>query len=627
MANFSYEKIFNAIKLDDLVTFSQLIKDCKNLSFGRFPLLSLCYLYNAKNIIKKYHKTLGKIKEYQIVSESFEIYQKFKLYAGRCLRLYLDANSIISPLEMLAILKQDSLVKKYYNNYFKSIQTIKNLTIIYQAIYGQKIQISNTNIKLGRAKLNYQFKQNLKLGMWVSVSFVAFIIIFVTMFATMFGLGTSFSTAKIQTPSQFVSALKFNGNYIIDSDFSIDGNFVGINFSGTIDGKNHTIYVNGLPKYNLIATNNGTIKNLNIVYTDINEQIDKSVSLLAGTNNGVIDNVKITCNNLNLDCLKTQNSDIYISGFANQNNGYIKNCNIKLSSNISASGEGECFVSGFAGTNNGTISSCNFNTDSSVSTTEADLSGFTINNNEKGNISACKNYANLMQTSNKNMWSPNCSGFVQTNYGSVTNCYNYGQIAVNSKFAESSQAVVLAGGIGAINYGNISHCLNKGEIVVTSINKIVYCGGITARSEYWVKDNQMILPELEYNGCQSNINVKTETETAFAFVGGLTGYLYGNINNCYSIATFTNGNDQTKNFVGTALGSSYLQYDFFNSIICISATNNFVLEQGNVEYQLGSLISNNQIVSKGQDSPNKEIITLATIEQIIKQEVYWTDEN
>ena len=82
----SCSKIINSIKADNLMDFSQLVKDNQNLCFGRFPILSICYLYGAKKIIKSYESKLCQIKEYKIVDESFEVYNKFKQFAGRCLR-------------------------------------------------------------------------------------------------------------------------------------------------------------------------------------------------------------------------------------------------------------------------------------------------------------------------------------------------------------------------------------------------------------------------------------------------------------------------------------------------------------------------------------------------------------
>ena len=49
-----YTNLINAIKSDNLAVFSKLIKTNKNLSLGRFPVLSICYMYSAKQIINHF---------------------------------------------------------------------------------------------------------------------------------------------------------------------------------------------------------------------------------------------------------------------------------------------------------------------------------------------------------------------------------------------------------------------------------------------------------------------------------------------------------------------------------------------------------------------------------------------
>ena len=62
MNKVEYNFIINAIKSNDLVLFAKFIKNNENVSFGRFPILTLLYLYNSKKIIKVYKDELLKIK-------------------------------------------------------------------------------------------------------------------------------------------------------------------------------------------------------------------------------------------------------------------------------------------------------------------------------------------------------------------------------------------------------------------------------------------------------------------------------------------------------------------------------------------------------------------------------------
>ena len=108
-----YKEIFNAIKSDNLVLFSSYFEEYKNISFGRFPLLSLCYLYNSKKLIKNYKKTLVSVNSYVVIDEYVDIYKKFYAVDGRNLRHYVYGD-VVSPVEMLAILNKDSDVKKIF---------------------------------------------------------------------------------------------------------------------------------------------------------------------------------------------------------------------------------------------------------------------------------------------------------------------------------------------------------------------------------------------------------------------------------------------------------------------------------------------------------------------------------
>ena len=68
MSQVLYDNIFDSIKNDDLTLFSSLIESNENLCYGRFPLLSICILYNSKKILKKYKNKLINIEKYNITN-------------------------------------------------------------------------------------------------------------------------------------------------------------------------------------------------------------------------------------------------------------------------------------------------------------------------------------------------------------------------------------------------------------------------------------------------------------------------------------------------------------------------------------------------------------------------------
>ena len=91
-------QILQAIKQDNLVLFSSLVKGNKTLCFGRFPLLSLCYLYKAKKIIKKFKFELLRIKNFVFCTEPTSLYKDLRRVAGKCLRLYIHDDAVVTPL-------------------------------------------------------------------------------------------------------------------------------------------------------------------------------------------------------------------------------------------------------------------------------------------------------------------------------------------------------------------------------------------------------------------------------------------------------------------------------------------------------------------------------------------------
>ena len=624
MNQVDYKSIFEAIKSNDLILFASKIKGNENLSFGRFPILSLCYLYNAKKIITYYEKQLCKITQYKVTIEYFEIYKMFRNFAGRCLRLYTKENSIVSPLEMLAILRKDTLLKQKYNTFEKNEEILKNLQTIY-FIFKQKIDMDEHKIKISTAKLTFAEKRKFKVAFSLTLVFVILMSSLYAILGFTFGFGTNIKAFKISNETLLIKALNSNGNYTLENDLTLNKLPSNLKFSGKLNGNNYTLYINTLPSESFIKENNGILKNLNIVYTNLEKEIDKSLSLFVGTNNGTINKVNISCNSLKLQCNKSFNNDIFVNAFANINNGKILNCGLNLNANIVGNLDGECFSSGFAGKNYNLIENCVFGTTSSMQTSEVDVSGIASFNEKNAQIKACKNYASISQTSILNSWSPNVAGIVLTNYGEVNNSHNYGDLTVISTNEQATaEGFAFLGGIVATNYGVVAKCLNKGSLTATTKKIMVYCGGITAHSIYYVENEILNMPSILYCGANSAINVTTESDTAFAFVGGISGYLYGEIRNCYSLSTFANGFDKAKYFVGNCIGSSYLQYDFLQNVICIDASGNFMLKQDNTYFQIGSLINNGSIVAAGVDTSNGEIKN-SSLEEIVSKEIYFDE--
>ena len=123
------ERLFEAIKKDDLKSFSSVMlsKSDLNISFGRFPILSLLYLYGSYKILEKYERFLLPIHNFNVVEEYYDAYLKFKKHAKKSLKIFVLNEKIIHPIEMLAILDERFLLNKYYKKLFKNEEISQNL--------------------------------------------------------------------------------------------------------------------------------------------------------------------------------------------------------------------------------------------------------------------------------------------------------------------------------------------------------------------------------------------------------------------------------------------------------------------------------------------------------------------
>lgn len=623
MSQVEYNNLITAITQDNLSLFSANCKGNLNVRFGRFPILTLCYMYRARKILSKYKKELWQVKDYLVEKEPFEFYNKFRTIAGRTLRLYTSEKAVVTPIEILAILHRDSEVKRLYRKYRHSLldKVKRNIKSIY-TIYAQEPYILTYKLKLKPRKLTQHERLPYKIGMSCGLVFVTvFTAILLTLNFTT-GLGTASNPHKIYTTKQLQSALSSEANYILTKDFELDTVF-DTEVKCTIDGNGHTFTLSEIPSTALFSSVKGTIKNLKIVYPATTKTITTSLSLFTKENKGTLSNITITSGDLNLNCEKTTLENIYISGIANKNAGLIDNCSVEFVSNITTSGNGECFVSGITGDNSGTIRNTNFGSSSSITTNEADISGIAINNSLDGKVINCKNHSQITQVSEVDEWSPTVAGIVLTNYGSIEGSINLGELSINSNNdRETAQGNIFVGGISANNFGSITKCLNKGNINITSKKLISYAGGIVAYSTYWIDNNTPHYPVLNNCGATGTLNVTSENEKAYTFVGGIGGsFQYGDIIDCFSLSQFTTLADEEKNFIGLFLGSSEL--DIFGTYIQIAPTNNYVAYSDYSEYQIGALIFNNSIIPS---KTNLDQGVTTTTEDIIKTKEVYFDE-
>lgn len=623
--------VFNIVKNDDLASFCMLVeknKDIMKICFGRFPLLTACYLFNSKKIIKKYQKKLQNVSDFDAVFEPFELYIQFKKKSGKSLRYYAGKDDLVMPIEVMAILGKDHFVKKHFKQFSKSSTTEQKLKNIYLS-KEQKCEIKQQNIKISAKKLT---KKRLKaLIISNSAVFGALAIVAICLFvvANTIGLGTSFSPRKVYATNDFVAMLSKNKSVSLQNDLIFENKFCISNFGGTIFGNGKTIIINYEYSSCLFENFSGMIEDLKIINNDEQIETEKNLSLFANVNGGTIKNVEITFESTIK--IQSTNDETFFAGFAITNNNTISNCKVMLDIDISSENNSDCFASGIAGKNNGTISACEMLENSKINAKNVDICGIASQNFQNAEISSSKNNSTLFQTTDMASWSPNVAGICITNLGTISNCYNYGKLQAEKMIETSNNAIILVGGICSTNQNLISHCKNKNDIVVDDKNSTIYVGGIAG---YSYSQLQGKVAKIEGSGTETYFDIKKEDGSAYCICGGIAGFMSGYavnqtgfaevalISNCFSICDFSVENSRETN-VNTALlvGASDGQV-FFGLSINISFEKVYCLANEKTTKVLS-------IASVGTSSYYIDEITGADISicesesEIKSSDVYW----
>ena len=153
MAQSIEEKLLEAIEKDDIKAFNALMENaqCGSYRLGRFPVLSVLYLYKCKKIINAYEEKFLKITAWEQLKEPTSVAKLFSEKAGKCLRLYIS--EIVTPLEMLLILDRTRKLKRVYP-LTKPSETVKDrLKTIYSVKYSLEIKFEGDGIIIDRRPL------------------------------------------------------------------------------------------------------------------------------------------------------------------------------------------------------------------------------------------------------------------------------------------------------------------------------------------------------------------------------------------------------------------------------------------------------------------------------------------
>lgn len=628
-------ELYTAIKQDDLALFSSHLDGNENVAIGRFPLLSLIYLYKAKRLENLYFDVLCKVENYRVVPEIFEISRKFKKYAGRALRLY-TGKCIISPLEMLCILGQDGHLKKCYSKIYCDENAIENIKKIY-SMRSQKSIATKSSIKISGRPLDGQDIRKMSLSCIFSTICIVVLIGVYALIGALNGLGIELSPTKISSEKEFLCALDSAQTYSLSEDIDIYNFEILSSFEGVLDGKGYTVRIHSLSSKAILNKNNGTIKNLNIIYDDnLSCEIVGRNSLLVLENNGTIRNVNITCKGLNVSGKKSSD-DTYFNGLACNNSGEISNCNIMMSGEFLSDGNADRFVSGFVGINNGNVSNCTLEK-GKISAKEVDISGIVNFNESKGVISNCSNKCELESENENENFSPNVSGISMYNYGIIQNSHNYGKLSAKSACETNGNSLLYIAGICLNNCGSIVKCLNSGDISAQSQKINIYAGGIVVINQN-TQDQEAMVSSCGSNGkidlSVANDNT-TENDYTYIVAGGICGMaMSGVIKNSYSLSTFSTNISSDKFLIGGGVGSVVVEPKIGLFVYYVESnvelSNNYVFVGAGVDTAHGGyLLSTSsglvpQTLSDDVETVKNGLFGLSSKEELTKKEIYWNE--
>lgn len=531
------QKLLTAIQYDDLNAFFELTEKhpCGKYRLGRFPVLSLLYLYKAKRILAAYESEFITISAWEALDEPTDAAGRFSAAAGKCLRLYFD--KVVSPLEMLLILDKTKRLKKLYSLAKPSEAVKARLKSVYFIKYSLGVKFEGDSIIIDRRPLGRRAKQRiiaLAVGGFALVSAaVAVPVSVVSYIRSHEGEVTAFSQIDFRADK----------TYTLKNDITVPANYSVGKMNCRIIGNGHKLV---LEKNVSLGELSGSLSRVQIqtfgdpiftvcakgsalsdVTVDVtcDVETDEDYAFIALKNYGAFSNVTLNVSG-SISAFSDAEGDAdeqteeHVFGGMVKENGYISNSSFGTIKNCSAhysdftlNGviKANAAFGGIAGINNGLVQGCTVSGDITADT--FDLGGVCyINNNT---VTKSLNKANLRQTSDDKDWTPLVGGIAVDNLSIVEYCQSSG------KLSASGVELAIVGGIAARTDGQNNYCYTEGELSAAS--KTAYVGGIFGMSQT-VSDGYYIYFGYADN-CISKAKISASLGDGASAVGGIGGYV------------------------------------------------------------------------------------------------------
>lgn len=540
--------MLQAIKTDDVYAYDGLAETTRIWKYrlGRFPVLSLLYLYNARKIIAAHEDALLTVSDYVQRPEPVEISRRFSAAAGKCLRLYRD--EIVSPLEMLLILDK----AKHLTRVFPSVRATKEIRSRLQAIYSIKYALSvrfeGENIFIDKRPLSYREKKKI-ITASVCAAAVAAVAVCVPIVTVSLMPHTVDGEVYKLGDIDFASKKE----YVLKRDIVLDKTVDAVNCS--IDGNGHKLIFGSGAAF---GTFNGTLTGATVESTGsavfytvsrgariadvtVNVQAyvltDADTALVATYNYGEFDGVTVnvrgiadaadpdagTTAELTLGGMVMTNCSMLDNATHNVEYGVIKNSAVnyfgfELGGEVGANAA----FGGIVGVNNGVVLDCTVS--GGINADTVDVAGVCVVNN--GELNGCVNNADIAQASAQSEWNPIACGIVMNNSYLVRGCENTGKIsaASDSELESENERSVVAAGIAYLNNNTANsvsylvNCTNSGDVESSAALGAAYAAGVCMSSTGGIEH------------CVNDGAVSASTENGGeAAAGGIADRAYGYI--------------------------------------------------------------------------------------------------
>ncbi|MBD5132685.1 MAG: hypothetical protein HDT28_08900 [Clostridiales bacterium] len=551
MARSTEQRLLQAVKTDDVREFDGLAENARigEYRLGRFPVLSLLYLYKARKILATHELELLKISRYEKKSEPAELSRKFSGAAGKCLRLYYD--EVVSPLEMLLILDKTRRLARVYKDAAKTEQIKSRLQSIYSIKYALSVKFEGENIIIDKRPLSYREKKKIFIAGVCAAVGVAVVVCVPTITVSLL----SEPAAPVVYEVMRLSDIDFSSQneYVLKRDIVLSEAVEEMNCK--IGGEGHKLI---LGDGAAIGTLNGSLSGVTVdgargvifdtvsagarvadvtVNVDADIETDENSALVAIVNYGEFDGVTVNIKG-SVKAIESDDENVIETAFGGMvmNNGaiyndktqeadygVIKNCTVNyLQFKLVGEASANASFGGIVGFNDGYLQDCTV-TGEIVSDT-FDVAGVcVVNNNE---LSNCVNSADIAQTASNMDWNPITCGVVLTNTYMVKGCKNTGKISAASTYGSASDDGRNAIAAGIAYYNNfyyqytpyITNCVNSGEVESSAANGSAYAAGVCYASNGGIEF------------CKNSGSARAEAGNGYeALGGGIADYAYGYI--------------------------------------------------------------------------------------------------